>query len=412
MKVDDRVQVNGTSQGIIVKKQGRKFRILLDGQTKETWVNDEDLKVLDESITNAKLDPTNKASDVADKMVKENTPSAAPVYAEEDLQKMLKEELVKTYGVSTEPQKKPSVVVSPLITATNAVSSPQQKPSVVVSPRLITPPGSPKGKLSNGVQTGDENVFNDCFNAFGVHMEEIRKIVLHVDTTMNNLPDNVKTGVQDILLAQQEKEKSTPRALLPSNKVILTAAVGTLALTLCLYLCAQPYFTPGVWLHNTWMVIVRSSYDVCQAICDTFLAMWNTVATLLYIAMQCVSAWLSSVNSGVQKYLSEARVGLASTLRSWADWLAVSKPIDVDVIPEAVTITDTNATATLTNATATLTNATFTTLNTWPTSRYIATVGLLVAVPAQVPLIGVGACAIGLIEAVPQVAAMVKDTLL
>ena len=72
----------------------------------------------------------------------------------------------------------------------------------------------------------------------------------------------------------------------------------------------------------------------------------------------------------------------------------------------------TNATATLTNATTTLTNATFTTLNTWPTSRYIATVGIIVAVPAQVPLIGVGACAIGLIEAVPQVAAMVKDTLL
>ena len=71
------------------------------------------------------------------------------------------------------------------------------------------------------------------------------------------------------------------------------------------------------------------------------------------------------------------------------------------------TATDTNTTATLTNTTVTLTNATFTkSLNTWPTSRYIATVGLLVAVPAQIPLIGVGACVIGLIEAVPQVATM------
>ena len=133
----------------------------------------------------------------------------------------------------------------------------------------------------------------------------------------------------------QDQQKSCPRALFPSKTVIHNAAVGTLVLALCLYLCARPYFTPGVWLHNIWMVIVRSSYDVCQAICDTFLAMCNTVATLLYIAMQSVSAWFSSVNSGVQKYLSEARVGLASTLRSWADGLAVLTPIDVDIHPEA-----------------------------------------------------------------------------
>ena len=336
MKVDDRVQVNGTSQkGTIVKKQGRKFRVLLDGQTKETWVNDDDLKVLDESFTNATLDSTDKASAVGDKMVKENTPGAVAVYAEEDLQNMLKEELAETYGVSAEPQKKPSALVAPLNTATIAVSSPQKKPSAVVSPRLITPPGSPKGKLSHGVQTGDENVLNDCFDAFGVHMAELRKIAVHMDTRMNDLPNNVKAGVKDILLAQKEKDKSTPRALLPSSKVILTAAVGTLVLALCIYLYAQPCFTPGVWLHNIWMVIVRSTYDVCQAICDTFLAMWNTVATLLYIAMQSVSAWLSSVNSGVQKYLSEARVGLASTLRSWADGLAVPIPVDVDVQSEA-----------------------------------------------------------------------------
>lgn len=68
-------------------------------------------------------------------------------------------------------------------------------------------------------------------------------------------------------------------------------------------------------------------------------------------------------------------------------------------------ITDTNTTATDTNTTITKS------LNTWATSRYIATVGLIVAVPAQLPLIGVGACAIGLIEAVPQVAAMVNNTL-
>ena len=84
------------------------------------------------------------------------------------------------------------------------------------------------------------------------------------------------------------------------------------------------------------MVIVRSLYDVYQAICDTFLAMWNTVATPLYIAMQSVSAWFSSVNSGVQKYLYDARVELASTLRSWADELTVPTPIDVDVHPEAL----------------------------------------------------------------------------
>jgi hypothetical protein len=336
MKVDDRVQVNGTSQGIIVKKQGRKFRVLLDGQTKETWVNDEDLKVLDESVTSATLGSTDNASAVGDKMVKENTPSAAPVYAEADLQKMLKEELVKTYGVSTEPQKKPSVVVSPLITATNAVSSPQ-KPSAVVSPSLIiTPPGSPKATQPNGVETDDEAIVSDCVQAFGMHVEEFRKILLHLDTGMNDLPDNVKTGVQDILLAQQEKEKLTPRALLPSNTVILTAAVGTLSLALCIYLYAQPYFTPGVWLHHSWIAIVRSSNNIYKAICDAFLAMWSTVATPLYTAVQSVSAWLSSVNSLLSTYLSEARVGLASTLRSWADGLAVPTLIDVDVHPEAL----------------------------------------------------------------------------
>ena len=156
-------------------------------------------------------------------------------------------------------------------------------------------------------------------------------LLTHIETDTRVLAAQAETH-----RLAQDQQKSCPRALLPSKTVILTAAVGTLALTLCLYLCVQPYFTPGVWLHNIWMVIVRGSYDVCQAICDTFLAMWNTVATPLYIAMQSVSAWFSSVNSGVQKYLSDARVGLASTLRGWADRLTVPTPIDVDVHPEAL----------------------------------------------------------------------------
>lgn len=338
LEVGDHVQVNGTSQtGTIVKKQGRKFRVRLDGQQKPTWLDDVKITRVDESLTNVTLDSTDNASDVEDKMVKENPPGASAVYTEADLQQMLKEELAETYGVSTEPQKKPSVVVSPLNTATNAVSSPQQKPSAVVSPRLIiTPPGSPKATQPNGVKTGDEAIVSDCVQAFGMHVEEFRKILLHLDTGMNDLPDNVKTGVQDILLAQQEKEKSTPRALLPSSKVILTAAVGTLSLALCIYLCAQPYFTPGLWLHHSWIAIARGSNDIYQAICDAFLARWSTVATLLYTAVQSVSAWLSSVYSVLSTYVSEARVGLASTLRGWADRLTVPTPIDVDVHPEAL----------------------------------------------------------------------------
>lgn len=385
MKVGDRVQVNGTSQkGTIVKKHERQFRVRLDGEKKDTWLDDMKITSVDESVGHTPP-ATDEATPVVEKVVNEHTPTdiSTPLpYAGKALRAMVNEEL------------------------TNGTSRRLPKPSVVVSPTtangLNTPPESPKRRQPNDTQTEDEAVLTDFWDAINTQSHELRVSISHLNFNI--------TDIKDILLAQQDQKPSTHRALLPSKKVILSAVICTLALTVCVYLCAQPYFTPGVWIYNIWL-----------AICDTFLNMWNTMTTPLYTTVQTVSSYLSSVNSLLSTYSSEARLWLAIVLRGWADWLAVSKPIDVDVIPEAVTITDTNATATLinktanltlTNATTTLTNATFTTLNTWPTSRYIATVGLIVAVPAQVPLIGVGACAIGLIEAVPQVAAMVKDAML
>ena len=164
-------------------------------------------------------------------------------------------------------------------------------------------------------------------------LSNVIELLSHINTDTRVLAAQAKTQK-----FAQDQQKATPRALLPSSKVILAAAAGALVLILCVYLYAQPYFTPGLWLHNIGIAIASGSHDICQAIGDTFLAMWSTMATSLYIAMQSVSAWLSSVNSGVQKYLSEACVGLASTLRSWADELelAVPTPIDVDVHPKAL----------------------------------------------------------------------------
>ena len=394
LEVDDRVQVNGTFQtGTIVKKQGRKFRVRLDGQQKPTWLDDVKITRVDESVGHTPP-ATEEATPVVEKVVNEHTPTdfSTPLpYAGKALRAMVNEEL--TNGTSR-PLPKPSVVVS--LPKPAADESPTEKD-------LSTPPESPKDSRPNDTQTEDEAVLTDFWDAINMQSHELRASISHLNFNI--------TDIKDILLAQQDQKPSTHRALLPSKKVILSAVICTLALTVCVYLCAQPYFTPGVWIYNIWL-----------AICDAFLNMWNTMTTPLYTTVQTVSSYLSSVNSLLSTYLSEARLWLANVLRGWADWLAVSKPIDVDVIPEAVTITDTNATATLTNKTAnftltnktanfTLSNATFTTLNTWPTSWYIATVGFLVAVPAQVPLIGMGACAIGLIEAVPQVAAMVNTTL-
>ena len=328
MNVDDRVQVNGTSQGIIVKKQGRKFRVLLDGQTKEmTWVNDDDLKVLDESVGNTPP-ATDEAAYVVEKVVNKHTPTniSTPFpYAGKSLRAIVNEEL--TNGTSR-PLPKPSVVVS--LPKPAADESPTEKD-------LSTPPESPKGSRPNDKQTGDEAVVNDFLDAIDMQRNELRAGMSHLNFQMKEVKTDV-TDIAGILLARQEKQKAPPGALpaLPSSKVILAAAVGTLVLALCLYLCVQPYFTPDVWLHNIGIAIARGSYDICQAICDAFLAMWNTVATPLYTAVQSVSAWLSSVNSFLSTCASKARVGLASTLRSWADGLAVPTLIDGDIHPEAL----------------------------------------------------------------------------
>lgn len=251
------------------------------------------------------------------------------------------------------------------------------------------------------------------------------------DTTVTDRSTNVKDSVGNRLpLRFNSPEDSTTPVLTSRDEESLARFLHTYR-RLCLVgywvfklirfiliVCGLLYVSVKMYQNGMQCYNTARNYTIVVNMTPYFDQMEKRVSFIgntTFIPSLAITPWTGPIINFTEKMTSVGDRCLHTVFEHFANFThtnATATLTNATATRTNVTATRTNATATLTNATATLTNSIFTnSLNTWPTSWYIATVGLFVAVPAQVPPIGAGACAIGLIEAVPQVAEMVKDHL-
>lgn len=299
MKEGTRVYVKNTrTQGVIKKRNGRDYRVQLDGQANLKWMTDTEITSVISTNSNEPVVTKNKQTTKEPKNV---TKMLDTHMLNLSIQSFNKQTQLKT---PDEPEMQSANMEESLLTHDLKIAEMRTPPK--------TPPKSP-------YSTEQE----DQVLEYGCDLiHTLSEVVKDINVRMSNIQSDLQILtilVQTSLLTQGKTDEHATLRAFPSRAVFI-ATVCTLLLTLCIYLYATDFFIlSSVWCWYTSRIALWTR-DIYQSI--------YIDVDVLYIAGKSTFSWLYIKSSALASTLCNYfRYCLVELLTRTSQFLEILKDL-------------------------------------------------------------------------------------